>query len=95
MGPLNRHFTENTVPITKINTLILFINIISVDCENHTQHIYILCEQNAEIFKIRVYGSYVLENMLKKVQSNPGTCNSTSFFHHDTYLTAKNVIHLC
>lgn len=51
MGPLNRQFTENTIPITKINRLILFRKIISVYCENHAKRINTLCEQNVEVFE--------------------------------------------
>jgi hypothetical protein len=84
MGPLNRHFTENTVPITKINRLILLRKIISVYCENHTKHTNTLCEQNAEVLNFTADGSTVLGNVLKKVLSNTHSCNSKSYYHHDT-----------
>ena len=95
MGPLNRHFTENTIPITKINRLILFRKIFSVYCDNHTEHINTLCEQSAEVLNVTADGRTVLGNMLKKVLSNTGCCNSKSYYHHDTYLTAKNLSCTC
>jgi hypothetical protein len=67
MGPLNRHFTENTIPFTKINRLILFRKIISVYCENHTKHIIALCEQNAEVLNVTADGNTLLGDVLKKV----------------------------
>jgi hypothetical protein len=38
------------VSITTTNRLMLFGEIISVYCENHTGHINILCELNAHFF---------------------------------------------
>jgi len=95
MGPLNRHFTENTVPFIKTNRLFLFRKIISLFSENQTKHINILCEQNAEVLNVTADGSTVLGNVLKKVLSKTGSCNSKSYYQHDTYLTAKNLSCTC
>jgi hypothetical protein len=95
MGPLNRHFTDNTIPITKIKRLILFRKMISVYCENHTKHINTPCEQNAEVLNVKADGSTVLGNVLKKVLSNTDSCNSKSYYYHDTHLNAKNLSCTC
>ena len=82
MDPLNRHFTESTNPITKINRLILFRKIIPVYCENHANRINTLCEQAVEGLNVSADGSTVLGNVLKKVLSNTGSCNNKSYYHH-------------
>ena len=79
MGPLNRHFTESTVPITKINRLILFRKIISVYCQNYAKRINTLCEQIVEDLNVSADGSTVLGNVLKKVLSNTCSCNNKSY----------------
>lgn len=55
MGPLNWHFTENTVPIRKINRLILSGETVCLYCESHTKDIGLNtpCGQNAEFFMLK------------------------------------------
>jgi hypothetical protein len=43
----------------------LFKEIIAVYSENHTKHLNTLCEQNAELFSVKVGGKYRYHCALK------------------------------
>jgi hypothetical protein len=46
------------ISITKVNQSMLFMEIIAVDCENHTEHTNTMCGQYAEFLIAEESGTY-------------------------------------